>query len=268
MLRSAMGVQRLFASTLIGRAAELAEIREVLLPGPSGRPGALLISGEAGVGKTRLIREARREAPFDSWTNIETFALPDQGAPAYFATARIVARVARLATVDPALVHEVEAALQGTDASSSTVLPPPDEGRFRLLDAMVRLIESAARDKPILITFDDMQWASAADWSVAGHLIRTADAPLALVIAAGDERLGHAEGAAPPVEQGETEHALRVECQVEHRTCLGNWYDNDGRGIMTWRFGTDFASFTGSYEGERRGAAVGSRTWHGTLIKR
>lgn len=89
--------------------------------------------------------------------------------------------------------------------------------------------------------------------------------PLRLLVQVEEHRL---KGAAPPVEQGETEHALRVECQVEHRTCLGNWYDNDGRGIMTWRFGTDFASFTGSYEGERRGAAVGSRTWHGTLIKR
>ncbi|MGD9932119.1 MAG: AAA family ATPase, partial [Dehalococcoidia bacterium] len=188
-----MAEPRPSAPTIVGRASELTVIREALSGSLSGRPTAVLVAGEAGVGKSRLIREARREQPFATWTILETFALPDQGAPAYFATARLVNRASRVQHVDPDLVHEVESALQGVRAGPSLAHAGSGaEGRFRLLDAMVRLVESAARERPLLITFDDMQWASEADWTVIGHLIRSAEAPLALMIAARDERLWHA----------------------------------------------------------------------------
>lgn len=75
-------------------------------------------------------------------------------------------------------------------------------------------------------------------------------------------------GAAPPAAGDQATHNVRIDCQVQHRTCIGTWYDNNGAGNLTWRLGTDFASFTGHYEGERAGVSVGSQPWTGALIQR
>lgn len=65
------------------------------------------------------------------------------------------------------------------------------------------------------------------------------------------------EGSAP-------DHAVRVRCQASHRTCTGRWSDNVGYGRFTWIFGTDFRSFTGSYDGVSEGRDVGRSSWTGT----
>ena len=78
---------------------------------------------------------------------------------------------------------------------------------------------------------------------------------------------GELRAAAPP-DEPYNDHNVRVVCAVSHRTCIGTWYDNDGRGTMTWRMGTDFASFKGSFEGQRRGATLPSLPWTGELVRR
>jgi MoxR-like ATPase len=51
---------------LVGRAPELAALREALATASDGTPGAVLVAGEAGVGKTRLVRELAGELPPDA----------------------------------------------------------------------------------------------------------------------------------------------------------------------------------------------------------
>jgi predicted ATPase len=46
------------AKALVGRGGELSRLRALLTAAAAGEPGAMFISGEAGVGKTALIREA------------------------------------------------------------------------------------------------------------------------------------------------------------------------------------------------------------------
>jgi hypothetical protein len=57
--------------------------------------------------------------------------------------------------------------------------------------------------------------------------------------------------------------SVRVRCQASHRTCLGTWSDNVGHGRVTLTFGTDFQSFTGTYDGTSQGMDVGRSTWIG-----
>lgn len=48
---------------LIGRATQLERVEELFIQSRAGRAQVLLISGEAGIGKTRLVAEADQEPP-------------------------------------------------------------------------------------------------------------------------------------------------------------------------------------------------------------
>src|SRR3954451_2649571 len=52
---------RISSRRLVERRAELDALRNVLDRAADGEPGVVLLIGEAGIGKTRLLREAERE---------------------------------------------------------------------------------------------------------------------------------------------------------------------------------------------------------------
>jgi hypothetical protein len=56
------------SSVLVGRDAELSALEEILGIGdPSGVPGSALLAGDAGVGKTRLLKSLRDRACAEGW---------------------------------------------------------------------------------------------------------------------------------------------------------------------------------------------------------
>lgn len=59
------------------------------------------------------------------------------------------------------------------------------------------------------------------------------------------------------------EQGVRLRCQASHRTCLGTWSDNVGRGRVALTLDLDFRRFTGTYDGTREGRDVGRTSWTG-----
>src|SRR5262245_66432411 len=55
--------QRVSSPLFVGRTAELARLRAALTEAASGRPATVVVAGEAGVGKTRLVNELTAQAP-------------------------------------------------------------------------------------------------------------------------------------------------------------------------------------------------------------
>src|SRR5438445_213741 len=55
--------RRVSCPVMIGRSAELDRLREALAQAAAGSPHAVIVSGEAGIGKTRLVREFAAAAP-------------------------------------------------------------------------------------------------------------------------------------------------------------------------------------------------------------
>ncbi len=166
------------SSGLVGRDAELARLRSLL----SGRRGAaVVVVGEAGMGKSRLVREA----------------LDGSGRPV------LVGRCAPGAAPWRALVEIALAGLRsGADAAAASVavfrpalsalLPigdvtaEPIAGRSPLVlaEGILRLLATIGPTMgPAVVVIEDLHWADADTLAVVEYLLdHAADAPLALVV--------------------------------------------------------------------------------------
>ena len=140
---------------LVGRRSELTFLRSRLAAARSGRGALLLCGGEAGVGKTRLLRELASDAdPPVAWAGCPD----DDGAPALWPWCEIVAALR---------------------ADLGTLLASSPDDRFRTADAVARTLRAAG---PALVVLDDVHRADAASLQVLRHVAgRLTDVPVLLV---------------------------------------------------------------------------------------
>ncbi|MDF6018662.1 AAA family ATPase [Streptomyces sp. JH34] len=161
----------------VGRAGEFAALTDSLARAAAGEPQALLLGGEAGVGKTRLVEEflaaaCRREAVVAVGGCVEIGA---DGLPyAPFATA--------LRSLRRALPDELTEALAGQEGELARLLPelgeadrsPNDEhGTARLFELAARLLERISTDRTVVLVLEDLHWADTSTRHLLAYLFRT-----------------------------------------------------------------------------------------------
>src|SRR4051812_30541570 len=161
--------------TLVGRDAELAEVASLLgvRPFPDGRGAggprvettAVLLSGDAGVGKTRLLTELRDLAFTEGWQVLAGHCLDfaDSALP-YLPFSEVLGRVGADL---PAIVEEVA----GVHPALARLQPgrrmmghqERDEraalDRTDLFEAVHALLDAAAAKAPLLLVIEDTHWA-------------------------------------------------------------------------------------------------------------
>lgn len=164
----------------IGRDAELARLASVLADADGGESQAVLIGGEAGVGKTRLTEEfvaAARAAgavtAVGGCVEIGADGLP-------FAPVSAVLR-----DLYRTLGPELTAAAAGQQAELARLLPelagtdgarrePNDEdGRVRLFELTARLLERLGTDRTIVVVVEDLHWADRSTRELLAYLFRS-----------------------------------------------------------------------------------------------
>ena len=143
---------------LRGRQAEVAALDEALDRVASGRPAIVLIQGEAGIGKTRLLAgalgEARRRGlqvaagRAEELERTRPFGLVADA----FGCARSAPDPRRAAIADLL-------ATQGSGASRPITVTSDPGLQFRAVDAFADLVEELALSGPLVIGADDLQWA-------------------------------------------------------------------------------------------------------------
>ncbi|MEV7542143.1 AAA family ATPase [Streptomyces sp. NPDC089915] len=168
---------RSVSPVFVGRADELAVLVDALARAADQEPQALLIGGEAGVGKTRLTEEflgevARRGAVVAVGGCVEIGA---EGLPfAPFSTA--------LRTLLRLLPGELAAAAAGQEDELARILPelgetprgPHDEeSTARLFELTARMLERLAADRTVVLVLEDLHWADTSTRHLLAYLFRS-----------------------------------------------------------------------------------------------
>ncbi|GAA3376010.1 LuxR family transcriptional regulator [Streptomyces sannanensis] len=161
----------------VGRVGELAALGDALTRAGTGEPQSLLVGGEAGVGKTRLVEEfldqaRRKDAVVALGGCVEIGA---DGLPfAPFSTA--------LRALRRQLPDELAAAAEGQEDELARLLPElgeasraayHEDGTARLFELTVRLLERVAADRTVVLALEDLHWADASTRHLLAYLFRT-----------------------------------------------------------------------------------------------
>jgi DNA-binding SARP family transcriptional activator/tetratricopeptide (TPR) repeat protein len=168
------------ARPLFGRAAELRTMMAAWAAARAGHGRVVLVTGEAGIGKTRLVAEVARRAD-NAGARIAVGAGVDVGGEAPLAVwQELVPQLAR--TVPPPPDHADWPAELGRLAPDIAVRlgrdqPPPavsspELERLRVFDAVLRLVEWAAADRPVLLVAEDVHRADPASMQLCAHIGR------------------------------------------------------------------------------------------------
>jgi DNA-binding CsgD family transcriptional regulator/tetratricopeptide (TPR) repeat protein len=171
----------LLCPILVGRddLLELADRR--IGEAAAGRGQLLLLAGEAGIGKTRLLDAVRRKSRATGFIDANGSLAPqDRDVPS--ALILDFARSAR---------HRPEFGSLGDDLLAMRADRDADalgSRRLYVLDVVDRI--AAAVERPVLLDFEDLQWADEISLEILGELARRArDLPLLLVGAYRTEEL-------------------------------------------------------------------------------
>jgi eukaryotic-like serine/threonine-protein kinase len=173
----------------VGRESLMAALVQRLERARDGQGDTVVLSGEAGIGKTRMLRElALRARALDVRVWIGA-AYEGSGAPAYWPWIQIL-RAAREALGDAAFTRHLPAGAwaigqlvpelgrQAPDARETE----PQTARFQLFDELTRFLRDASTEGVLLVCVDDLHWADLGSVDLLGFAARALqDAKVMLV---------------------------------------------------------------------------------------
>jgi class 3 adenylate cyclase/tetratricopeptide (TPR) repeat protein len=201
-----------FGTELVGRDAELATLRETVATVAAGSGRVVFVTGEAGVGKSRLVAEARRAEAQRAMLLREGRAMSSGRTASYGPFIEILRQDAGINAGDTEIEgwQKLESRVRQLFPSEAEDLLPPigtlagyagrvalDESvRYVDANAMKPRVFAAARqyvlrlsaELPTALVFEDWHWADTSSSELLAHLIPLVEsAPLLLALTARDE---------------------------------------------------------------------------------
>ncbi|MEV4534767.1 AAA family ATPase [Asanoa sp. NPDC049518] len=165
------------STAFVGRDAEIAALREALKRVRTDEPAMVLVGGEAGVGKTRLLEEFAKHAGSARFLTGQCLELGEEGLP-YAPFAGIVRELVR---------SEGVAVLDGHEAEFARLLPElgavsPEPDRGVLFDRVSALLARLAADRPLVVVLEDLHWADRSTRDLIDFLVRAARTARVLLV--------------------------------------------------------------------------------------
>lgn len=196
---------------LVGRTAQLTELLGAWSAAARGRGGVVSLSGEAGIGKTRLASELLARVAAEGGANATCAALDLGGAAPFGLWSELIRELLPTLALPPAnAVWPDDLAHVAPEIHARFGRPPPDRPpaspeleRTRLMEAVVALVEWAVRDRPLALLLEDMHIADVASLELTGYVARRVAALPVLIVLTRRQRPRR-------VEADQLEHALRA----------------------------------------------------------
>jgi DNA-binding SARP family transcriptional activator len=170
------------SGVFVGRAAELAALDGALACAADAAAAIVLVGGEPGIGKTRLVQEAVARATADgcivAWGRCDE----GDGAPPFWPWIEVVRalldhpdRDAVRAALAPHAAEIAQLVPEVKDLSGELVPPAPRDpasARFRFFDAVAGFVTRLSQHQPVAVVLDDLHWADPLSLQLTGHVAR------------------------------------------------------------------------------------------------
>src|ERR1700730_1675793 len=150
---------------VVGRTAELTALRSLIDRTRNGQGQIALVCGEAGIGKSRLVAEAKAYAAAQGFLLLQGSCFQMDSSYPYaplLDLLRASVGPTLLATdLDPivlefaSLLPELVLSMPGPLPAS---LPDPEQEKRRLFAALTRFFTERARQRPVLLVIEDLHW--------------------------------------------------------------------------------------------------------------
>jgi TOMM system kinase/cyclase fusion protein len=170
---------------LVGRTPQLDTLLDGWAAAQRGRSGFALVTGEPGIGKSRLVRELRRRVPAASW--MEARCIPESQDSPLRPIADVLATVADGALdalllrhgLDPAETEPLLAELFGRppDPRYPALAVSPDRRRDLTLQAITTLLLRIATERVLVLVVEDLHWADPTTLELLSQLLAALPPP-------------------------------------------------------------------------------------------
>lgn len=170
--------RRVSSPVLIGRDEEVVRLSAALAEASAGQARTVLVGGEAGIGKTRLVAEAMAAAAAGRARVLTGGCIPvrDESLP-YGAVVEALRRLFEGtpgAAPPPALCAsraELARLLPDLAPERSPAPPPRNGARRRLFELLLGLVRSLAAECPLVLVLEDLHWADRATLDLLAFLV-------------------------------------------------------------------------------------------------
>jgi hypothetical protein len=155
----------------VGRDEEWFALRRLAMQAASGEPGILFLEGEAGVGKSCLLRQLLADGEERGAIVLIGHAYQDAPVPYRPFIEALLPLATRLSGLEPQDAELVRRLLYVDRTGEALTEHVADKsGRERMVAAVFRALMEFCRSRPIVIALEDLHWADSASLDLFEHL--------------------------------------------------------------------------------------------------